>query len=138
MTKKRSFVPNSKIKANLRSIHRHDKQRAVALKRAKVDVATYGCETVDCVYMYEGKAEKRHLEMVEKYPDRKVIRGKPEVDHVNPVVDPKVGFVGWDEYINRLYVGADEYKVLCRECHAEKSAKEAAIRKEYGTLKRSK
>lgn len=136
-TKKKSYVPVSKIKANLRSIHRHDKQRGIAIKRAKVDVATYECEKCG-KFMYEGKAEKRYLEMVGKYSDKEVVRGKPECDHIESVVDVVKGFIGWDEYINRLWVGSDMYMILCRECHQEKSTREAAERKEHGSLKRKK
>ena len=133
--KKKSFVPVAKIKNNLRSIYRHDKQRNIAKQRCKVDIATYECE--ECAkYMYEGKPEKRFLEITERHPDKVVVRGKPEIDHVNPVVNVKKGFGTWDDYINSLWVGADELKCICRECHAEKSAEEMAERKKHGSLKR--
>lgn len=50
------------------------------------------------------------------------------VDHRQPVVDPEVGFVSWDEYINRLYCGKDNLQVLCKTCHDKKSAKEKKLR----------
>jgi 5-methylcytosine-specific restriction endonuclease McrA len=53
-----------------------------------------------------------------------------EVDHIHPVVDVKVGFVSWDEYIKRLYCKASELQVLCKPCHKAKSAHENAARRE--------
>lgn len=50
-----------------------------------------------------------------------------QVDHISPVVDPKVGFLGWDQYINRLLnCGADNIQVLCKRCHAIKTKREKA------------
>lgn len=47
-----------------------------------------------------------------------------EVDHVDPVVSIKEGFVSWDVYISRLYCGVDNLQVLCKPCHKVKSAEE--------------
>lgn len=44
-----------------------------------------------------------------------------EVDHIEPVVDPKVGFISWDEYIKRLFCDATNLQVLCKGCHKKKS-----------------
>lgn len=51
-----------------------------------------------------------------------------QVDHVKPVVDPKVGFVNWDVFIKRLYCTADNLQVLCIPCHEKKTAKERKVR----------
>ncbi len=45
-----------------------------------------------------------------------------QVDHINPVVDPVVGFVSWDVYIERLYCTKDNLQVLCLTCHKAKTA----------------
>lgn len=47
-----------------------------------------------------------------------------KVDHINPVVDPKKGFVSWDEYYKRMFVAADGLQVLCDDCHDKKSKAE--------------
>jgi 5-methylcytosine-specific restriction endonuclease McrA len=52
-----------------------------------------------------------------------------EVDHINPVVDPDLGFTSWDDFIDRLYCEADNLQVLCKACHSEKSKQEKTKRK---------
>jgi len=42
------------------------------------------------------------------------------VDHIQPVVDTAKGFVGWDEYIKRMFCNEDNFQVLCHECHQNK------------------
>lgn len=51
-----------------------------------------------------------------------------QVDHVKPVVEPRVGFVDWNTFIERLYVEAKKLQVLCKACHKKKSNKERAQR----------
>ncbi len=51
------------------------------------------------------------------------------LDHIDPVVDPKVGFVDWNTYIARLFVGEDGWQVLCKKCHNKKTKKENERRK---------
>ena len=47
-----------------------------------------------------------------------------QVDHIKPVVDPKVGFVNWDTFIERLFVDESKMQILCLKCHKEKSKAE--------------
>lgn len=51
-----------------------------------------------------------------------------QVDHIEPVVDPEVGFVSWDEFISRLFVEEEKLQVLCTTCHDKKTKKERKIR----------
>jgi hypothetical protein len=44
------------------------------------------------------------------------------VDHVDPVVDPVAGFLGWDQFIDRLFYGPQQ--VLCTACHDAKTTRE--------------
>lgn len=53
-----------------------------------------------------------------------------QADHIEPVIDPHVGFVSWDEYINRMYCEKDNYQILCKGCHSAKTAEERSIAKE--------
>ena len=116
----------------------HDKQRAKAKARCKVDTATFKCESCG-ILLYEGTLESRYKKMCMKYgAEYEVIKGKIELDHKIPVVEVKKGFCDWNTYIERLYVGPEDYQGLCRTCHAEKSKKEVEERAEAGTLKRKK
>jgi 5-methylcytosine-specific restriction endonuclease McrA len=49
------------------------------------------------------------------------------VDHIVPVIDPHVGFVSWDDFIERLHCEQEGFQVLCKPCHDEKTKKERAI-----------
>lgn len=52
------------------------------------------------------------------------------IDHIKPVVNPKRGWQGFDEYIRRMFCGADGFQILCGKCHDAKTAKEREVRKE--------
>lgn len=58
---------------------------------------------------------------------------KVAVDHIEPVVDPAVGFVSWDEYITRMFCTKDKLQVLCNgfdgSCHDLKTKGEKECRK---------
>ena len=70
-------------------------------------------------------------------PKTEIIDGKRvnncNVDHINPIVDPVVGFTNWDEYIERMFVEEDGLQVLCHICHTIKTNEERAIAKERRT-----
>jgi len=51
-----------------------------------------------------------------------------QVDHIRPVVDPRVGFVDWDTFIDRLFCGVGNLQILCTVCHDKKSKKETTVR----------
>ena len=46
------------------------------------------------------------------------------VDHINPVVDPDVGFVSWDVFIDRLFCERANLQAICIPCHKIKSKEE--------------
>tara|TARA_R110002050_G_scaffold291167_2_gene445439 strand:+ start:11684 stop:12106 length:423 start_codon:yes stop_codon:yes gene_type:complete len=46
------------------------------------------------------------------------------VDHISPIVDPEVGFQGFDIYIDRMFCEDENLQVLCGECHDKKSLQE--------------
>lgn len=52
-----------------------------------------------------------------------------KVDHIAPVIDPKVGFVDWNTYIDRLFCPLSNLQCLCDWCHKIKSAAEVKVRK---------
>jgi 5-methylcytosine-specific restriction endonuclease McrA len=49
-------------------------------------------------------------------------------DHIEAVDDPTSGFVDWNSYMSRLFLG--QIQPLCKTCHKEKSAQETKIRAE--------
>ena len=51
-------------------------------------------------------------------------------DHLDPIVDPKVGFVSWDEWISRAFIEKQGYQALCHKCHTEKTNEERLISKQ--------
>lgn len=51
-----------------------------------------------------------------------------QVDHMSPVVDPAVGFVNWDDYIQRMYCPVENLQVLCKKCHAVKTKEERKLK----------
>lgn len=52
------------------------------------------------------------------------------VDHINPVVDPKLGWTSWDDVIERMFIEPEGLQVLCYECHTVKTNEERALHKE--------
>lgn len=52
-----------------------------------------------------------------------------QVDHIEPVVDPKKGFAGWDVYIDRMFCEIKGLQVLCKVCHTVKTDQEKLERK---------
>jgi len=57
-------------------------------------------------------------------------QGDLRADHRQPVVDPNVGFVSWDVFIDRMFCEADGYDAICETCHAKKTAQENEIRRQ--------
>lgn len=52
-----------------------------------------------------------------------------QVDHIDPVVNPYIGFQSWDVYIERMFCEVSGYQVLCKDCHKVKSDREKLINK---------
>lgn len=48
-------------------------------------------------------------------------------DHIDPVIDPNVGFVSWDVVIERLFVESDGFQALCWGCHNIKTSEERHV-----------
>ena len=88
-------------------------------KSAWVSRGVYRCEACK----KEGSSTLPPLE------GRKRKRNNAAVDHIDPVVEPEVGFVDWNTYINRMFLEASGYQVLCYKCHAGKTAEERKRRK---------
>lgn len=57
-----------------------------------------------------------------------------QVDHVDPVVDPVIGFVSWDVFIERLFCAKENLQVLCKGCHLIKTKEEKLLRKKTNAI----
>ncbi len=53
--------------------------------------------------------------------------GKLLADHIEPVIEPRIGFEGWDIYIERMFNG--KLQALCKPCHSIKTKEENAVRR---------
>lgn len=53
------------------------------------------------------------------------------LDHIEPIVEPKTGFVDWNTYIARAFPQAEGFQVLCKNCANSKTAIENELRKQY-------
>lgn len=51
------------------------------------------------------------------------------VDHIVPIIDPKKGFVSWDDVIDRMFCEAKGLQVLCQACHQKKTKDEKEMAK---------
>jgi 5-methylcytosine-specific restriction endonuclease McrA len=60
----------------------------------------------------------------EEFPAKDV-----QVDHKKPVVDPTIGFVDWNTYIERMFCKKSNFQVLCKPCHVLKTKKERSKKK---------
>lgn len=47
-----------------------------------------------------------------------------QVDHIEPIVTPGLGFVDWNSFVERLFCGKENLQVLCVACHDKKTKKE--------------
>jgi hypothetical protein len=52
-----------------------------------------------------------------------------QVDHIDPVIDPSVGFVDWDTVIERMFCEVEGFQVVCKPCHKIKTDAEKASAK---------
>ena len=60
-------------------------------------------------------------------------RKEVQVDHVEPVIpiEKRTVDLDWNEIISRMFCSAENYQVLCKPCHKEKSDEERKERKKY-------
>lgn len=108
---------NSFIKSGLRQTSRRWAPIGEVFKEARVSRGTYLC--ANC---------KREVPLSYKEGRKKV--KNVFVDHIEPIIDPHVGFTTWDDCIERMFCEKDNLQVLCKICHDEKSVQERAIAKE--------
>jgi hypothetical protein len=52
------------------------------------------------------------------------------IDHNPPVIDPEVGWAGWDSFIERLFCEEEHLRALCTDCHKAVTDEEKQIAKD--------
>lgn len=107
----------SKVIPALRRVSRFWKPKQDAMRKQKVSPGKYRCESCGEVF------------------DQKEI----SLDHKSPVVDPRKGFLNWDDYIARMLCDSNGFQVLCNAgCHASKTQIENELRKKYNKRRKKK
>nr|BDD47185.1 hypothetical protein 3 [bacterium] len=105
----RSFITSQLRKATYKWPPKNE-----ALRRAKIKRGVYRCnackQEVPTSVKEKGKRKQNVF-----------------VDHINPVIDPKKGFTTWDTFIERLFCEIENFQVLCRKCHDEKTKGEREV-----------
>lgn len=114
---------SSFIKGGLRQISYRWPPKNEVKKEAWVERGVYRCKG------YKKRTHKVKLSIT--------VKGKKTnnvyVDHIDPVVDPKKGFVSWDEIIKRMFCEKEHLQILCKDCHTRKTADEQHSRSGKGT-----
>lgn len=105
------------IRGNLRRTTMRWGPIASCLKRARVARNEYLCASCKRVVPSTIKLDGRRTKYI-------------HVDHIEPIIDPNVGFVDWDTYIERLFCEADNLQCLCGDCHKIKTDLEKSIAKQ--------
>lgn len=100
---------NTFIKGLLRRGTFHWYPRTEAMQDARVSRGQYRCATCE-----------------ELFKASEVI-----LDHIDPVVDPKDGFVDWNTYIERMYPPKEGFQVICIACSDVKTRLEDEMRVHY-------
>lgn len=109
---------NSFVKSALRAASRRWPPKYTCLNNAYVDKRT-NRKTGRIAKHYKCNACK------ECFPSSEV-----QVDHINPIVNPSIGFTTWDDVINNMFCEIDNLQVLCKDCHKAKTAYEKSLIKE--------
>jgi 5-methylcytosine-specific restriction endonuclease McrA len=106
---KKPINRNTWVKTRLRSASLIWPARNEAIKAARAERGKYKC--AECSGLF--------------------LRSQIQVDHINPVVDPKTGWTNFDDFINRLFCDVDGLRVLCRICHDSITSVQDAMRTYY-------
>ena len=106
---KKTQTKSTFLKGVLRRASFHWRARTEALVAARVERGKYLCS--GCQDLFGPK--------------------EVALDHIVPVVDPKVGFTTWDDYIARLFCDTEGFQILCNSCHDAKTQVEDLMREHY-------
>jgi 5-methylcytosine-specific restriction endonuclease McrA len=108
----RSFIVSA-----LRAATRRWNPKSQCIKRAWVKRGVYKCEscgTIGAATLPPLKGNKRRRKNI-------------VADHISPIVDPTIGFVDYNTWIDRAFVEQDKLQAICWSCHTEKTNEERAV-----------
>lgn len=105
--------------------------RSAAEKDCKVGPALYRCSSCQ-VLVYKGKSIENYNNLCAEF-EEEILMEPFSMDHIDPVIDPKKGWQGFDVFIERLGLPLSEkhrWQGLCTSrCHKAKTSQENQIRK---------
>ena len=113
---------NNFIKSGLRTLSMKWPPKHNVKKWARVKRGWYlcnGCKQVvpASTYLKDKQGRKKKISNV-------------YIDHIEPIINPHVGFESWDQVIERMFVTEEGLQLLCRECHEKKTKEERNIARE--------
>ena len=108
-----SFIKSALRQASMRWGPKHE-----ALKAARIRKGWYIC--AEC---------KQGVPTTVKDEEKGKRVKNVHVDHIDPVINPAVGFTTWDSVIRRMFVEVDGLRVLCSACHKVVTDEEKQIAK---------
>ena len=119
----RSFIVSA-----LRSATGRWGPKQICIKNARVARGKYkceGCGVVGPATLPPKEGNKRRIKNI-------------VADHILPVVDPRVGFTTYDEWVERCFVEVNGYQALCNDCHVHiKTKKEREVATKVNALKKT-
>jgi len=104
---KESFDPIEFAKNTIRRAWKKTPMASIARQRANKAIGKYECNI--CKNWFSPK--KIHL------------------DHIEPVVDPLIGYIDLDTWVKRLLCDENNLQYLCKPCHTQKTNKENSERR---------
>lgn len=113
MKKAKKFSHKSLIRSAIRKIWMWSPMRREAIKNARVAPGTVACALCE-----------RRMKENPKAPTKK----EYQVDHIVPASEPAALIHDWNDFVDRMFVPASEHRVLCIECHQEKTDQENSKR----------
>lgn len=96
-----------------------DSERAEVLRRCAIDV--------DMGFYKNGKPKYKRMYECEVC---KNAFEKLDVHHIDPRIDPLIGWQSFDTWVERTFVSAEKLQGLCEGCHDEITHKETRIGKD--------
>lgn len=108
---------NSFVKGLIRAGLQRWGPRHAVVKRAWLKRGWYRCE--ECL---------EEVPSTLPPPEGKKRRIKNIVaDHIDPIIDPAVGFQSWSEVVDRAFVEIEGFQAICHACHTTKTKVERDI-----------